>query len=105
MAWPYPAQRHLTQAFRIAHAAGDKALCGRILAGISHQANFLGHYQTAVDLATAAHHGAKGFTTPTTMALFLAMKARAHASLGQEAEATATLLCRRAPTYPGRTDE
>jgi hypothetical protein len=86
------AQRYLTQAFRLARAAGDKALCGRILAGMSHQANFLGHYQLAVDLATAAHHGAHGHTTPTTMALFLAMKARAHASLGQEAEATAALL-------------
>lgn len=86
------AQRYLTQAFRIAKAAGDKALCGRILAGMSHQANFLGHYQLAVDLATAAHQGAKGCTTPTTVALFLAMKARAHASLGQEAEATAALL-------------
>ena len=86
------AQRYLTQAFRLAVAAGDKALCGRILAGMSHQANFLGHYQLAVDLATAAHHGARGHTTPTTVALFLAMKARAHASLGQEAEATAALL-------------
>lgn len=86
------AQRYLTQAFRLAKAAGDKALCGRILAGMSHQANFLGHYQRAVDLATAAHQGAKGYTTPTSVALFLAMKARAHASLGQEAEATAALL-------------
>lgn len=86
------AQRYLTQAFRLARAAGDKALCGRILAGMSHQANFLGHYQLAVDLATAAHHGAQGYTTPTTVALFLAMKARAHASLGQEADATAALL-------------
>ncbi len=86
------AQRYLTQAFRFARAAGDKALCGRILAGMSHQANFLGHYQLAVDLATAAHQGAKGYTTPTSVALFLAMKARAHASLGQEAEATTALL-------------
>jgi hypothetical protein len=86
------AQRYLTQAFRIAKAANDKALCGRILAGMSHQANFLGHYQLAVDLAAAAHRGALGYTTPTMVALFLAMKARAHASLGQEAETTAALL-------------
>ncbi len=86
------AQRYLTQAFRLAKAAGDKALCARILAGMSHQANFLGHYQLAVDLATAAHQGAMGYLTPTSAALCLAMKARAHASLGQEAEATAALL-------------
>ncbi len=75
------AQRYLTQAFRLAKAVGDKALCGRILAGMSHQANFLGHHQLAVDLATAAHQGARGYTTPTLVALFLVMKARAHASL------------------------
>ncbi|MGH3754893.1 MAG: hypothetical protein ACRDRP_19785 [Pseudonocardiaceae bacterium] len=86
------AQRYLTQAFRLARAAGDKALCARILAGMSHQANFLGHYQLAVDLATAAHQGAMGYITPTAAALCFAMKARAHASLGQEAEATAALL-------------
>jgi hypothetical protein len=56
---------------------------------MSHQANFLGHYQLAVDLATAAHQGDKGYTTPTLVALLLVMKARAHASLGQEAAATA----------------
>ena len=39
------AQRYLFQAFRLAKAAGDKPLCGRILAGMSHQANFLGHYE------------------------------------------------------------
>jgi tetratricopeptide (TPR) repeat protein len=86
------AQRYLTQAFRLAKAAGDKPLCGRILAGMSHQANFLGHYQRAVDLARAAYKGANGYATPTTMALFYAMEARAQASLGREEEATAALL-------------
>ncbi|HKS48770.1 MAG TPA: hypothetical protein VJT49_27410 [Amycolatopsis sp.] len=86
------AQRYLTQAFRLAKAAGDKPLCGRILAGMSHQANFLGHYQRAVDLARAASKGANGYATPTTMALFSAMEARALASLGREEEATAALL-------------
>ncbi|TVT48874.1 hypothetical protein FNH05_17375 [Amycolatopsis rhizosphaerae] len=86
------AQRYLTQAFRLAKAAGDKPLCGRILAGMSHQANFLGHYQRAVDLARAAYKGANGHATPTTMALFHAMEARALASLGREADATAALL-------------
>lgn len=85
------AQRYLTYAFRFALAAGDKPLCGRILAGMSHQANFLGYYQRAVDLARAAHSGAKGHATPTTMALFSAMEARALSSLGDEAGTTAAL--------------
>lgn len=86
------AQRYLTQAFRLAKAARDKALCGRILAGMSHQANFLGHHQRAVDLARAAYKGANGYATPTTMALFHAMEARAFAAMGKEADTTAALL-------------
>lgn len=80
------AQRYLYQAFRLARAAGDKALCARVLAGMSHQANFLGHFDRAVHLARAAAHGAKGHATPTVMALVHAMAARALASLGNEAE-------------------
>ncbi|GAB3914660.1 hypothetical protein GCM10029964_126520 [Kibdelosporangium lantanae] len=80
------------QAFRLAKAAGDKALCGRILAGMSHQANFLGHYQRAADLARAAYKGANGYATPTAMALFHAMEARALASMGKDADTSAALL-------------
>jgi hypothetical protein len=86
------AQRYLTQAFRLAKAVGDKALCGRILAGMSHQANFLGYHQRAADLARAAYKGANGYATPTAMALFHAMEARALASMGREADTTAALL-------------
>jgi hypothetical protein len=86
------AQRYLFQAFRLAKAAGDKPLCGRILAGMSHQANFLGQHERAADLARAAYQGARGHATPTTMALFHAMEARALANLGQEAETTAALM-------------
>ncbi|WP_414936505.1 hypothetical protein [Amycolatopsis sp. cmx-11-51] len=86
------AQRYLTQAFRLAKASGDKPLCGRILAGMSHQANFLGHFQRAVDLARAAYKGANGYATSTTMALFHAMEARALASMGRKEATTAALL-------------
>ena len=86
------AQCYLTQAFRFAKAAGGKALCGRILAGMSHQANFLGHYQRAADLAQAAHQRASGYATSTAMALFHAMEARVLSSLGNEAGATGALI-------------
>lgn len=86
------AQCYMTQAFRFAKAAGDKALCGRVLAGMSHQANFLGHYQRAADLAQAAYQRAGGYATPTAMALFHAMEARALASLGNEAGVTGALI-------------
>lgn len=86
------AQMFFALALRFAKAAGDRALGGRILAGMSHQANFLGEFQKAVDLARAAHRGARGLATPTAMALFHAMEARGLASLGQEAECTKALL-------------
>lgn len=78
------AQRYFTHALRLAHAAGDRALGGRILAGMSHQANFLGFYEHAVNLARSAAHGARGQATPTAMALFSSMEARALASEGDK---------------------
>jgi len=86
------AQRYLHQAFRLAKAAGDRPLAGRILAGMSHQANFLGYYEQAVHLARGAAQGARGQATPTAMALFHSMEARALSSQGNEQEATAAML-------------
>ncbi|MEU9686168.1 hypothetical protein [Amycolatopsis japonica] len=85
------AQRYLYLGFRLAKAAQDKPLCGRILAGMSHQANFLGYFDRAVYLARAAAHGANGHATATTMALFHAMEARALASQGKATETAAAL--------------
>jgi tetratricopeptide (TPR) repeat protein/transcriptional regulator with XRE-family HTH domain len=75
------AQAYFAQALRLARAAGDRLLGGRILAGMSHQANFLGHYQRAVELARAAREGFRGQGTAAAMALAWSMEARAQASL------------------------
>jgi tetratricopeptide (TPR) repeat protein len=80
------AQSYFTQALRIARAAGNRILGGRIFAGMSHQANYLGHFQRAVELARAAHEGFRGQGTPTAMAVAWAMEARAQASLHRERE-------------------
>jgi tetratricopeptide (TPR) repeat protein len=80
------AQDYFAQALRLAKAAGNRCLGGRIFAGMSHQANFLGHYQRAVELARAAREGFRGQGTPTAMALSWAMEARAQASLRREPE-------------------
>lgn len=85
------AQRLLTVALNLAQEAGDRALGGRIIAGMSHQANFLAQPRRAVELARAAREGARGQATPTTLALFHAMEARALASSGEEAACTAAL--------------
>jgi len=80
------AQAYFAQALRLAKAAGNRLLGGRILAGMSHQANFLGYYQRAVELARAAREGFRGQGTPTAMALSWAMEARAQASLRRQRE-------------------
>jgi len=85
------AQRLLTVALNLTQAAGDRALGGRILAGMSHQANFLGQPRRAVELARAARAGSQGQATPTAVALFYAMEARALASSGDERGCTAAL--------------
>lgn len=85
------AQGYLTQALRLAAASGDRALGGRVLAGMSHQANFLGYHDQAVNLARSARRGAATQATPTAFALFAAMEARALAAKGDEAGCLAAL--------------
>jgi hypothetical protein len=80
------AQAYFAQALRLARAAGNRLLGGRVFAGMSHQANFLGYYPRAVELARAAREGFRGQGTPTATALAWAMEARAQASLGRDRE-------------------
>ncbi|HUK71996.1 MAG TPA: hypothetical protein VLW50_25050 [Streptosporangiaceae bacterium] len=79
------AQRYLIQALRLAQEAGDRMMGGRLLSNMSHQATYLGNFDQAVQLARAAQEGAKGRASATTMALFLAMEARAYAGNGDDA--------------------
>jgi len=58
---------------------------------MSHQANYLSQPRRAVELARAAREGARGQATPTAMALFHAMEARALASSGDEIGCTTAL--------------
>jgi tetratricopeptide (TPR) repeat protein len=75
------AQRYFTQGLRLATEAGDPVLGGRLLSSLSHQANYLGRYDEALQFARAAQSsGARASGTVTAM--FLAMEARALASSG-----------------------
>jgi tetratricopeptide (TPR) repeat protein len=76
------AQRYFTQGLRLASEAEDPVLGGRLLSNLSHQANYLGRYNEALQFARAAQTGAAGRATPTVNAMFLAMEARALASSG-----------------------
>lgn len=96
------AQRYLAQALRLAEAAGDRMLGGRILAGMSHQATFLGYYDYAADLARTAKKGSRASATPTAMSLFSAMEARALAAKGDQAGCLSALT--RAEKWLGRRE-
>lgn len=73
------AQRYLTHALDLARTAADAGLGAEILAAMSHQATYLGHAATGVDLARAARQTAQraGLTALTAEALV--MEAHAHA--------------------------
>lgn len=76
------AQRYFLQALRFAQDGGDRRLAGSILSAMSHQATFLGRHTEAATLARAARMGISGVATPTLMAQFHAMEARALARTG-----------------------
>lgn len=76
------AQRYFLQALRLAQDGDERRLAGSILSAMSHQATFLGHYTEGATLARAARMGISGVATPTLMAQFHAMEARALARTG-----------------------
>lgn len=101
------AQRYFLQALRFAQDGKDRRLAGSILSAMSHQATFLGHYTPAATLARAARMGISGVATPTLMAQFHAMEARALARTGDRraceqalAEATKALESRNSGDEP-----
>nr|WP_313896059.1 sporulation protein [Streptomyces sp. YIM 98790] len=71
------ANRYLLATLRLTQVVDDRMMGSRILANMSHQANYLGQAPRAVRLARAAVEGGKGRATPRAMALFSAHEARA----------------------------
>ncbi|GAA0920704.1 hypothetical protein [Nonomuraea longicatena] len=76
------AQRYLIQALRLARGAADHALGGEILAGMSHQAIYMGQYAHAIDLARAAQLSAERSGVRTLLASCHVLEAHAHAGRG-----------------------
>src|ERR1019366_9490337 len=75
-------QRYFVQALRLAEAATDRRLASSVLSAMGHQAAFLGPAGEAVHLTPASQPGVAAVTTPTLMAQFQSMEARALARLG-----------------------
>lgn len=87
------AQRYFVHALRLAREADDRLLGARLLSNLSHQANYLGAFSHAVQLARAAQAATtnRGPSSATTLAMLTAMEARALASLGDAAGSAAAL--------------
>jgi hypothetical protein len=54
------AQRYFLRGLRLANEAGDPVLGGRLLSNLSHQANYLGRFDEALQFARAAQASARG---------------------------------------------
>ncbi|WP_245572412.1 hypothetical protein [Actinokineospora enzanensis] len=76
------AQRYLIQALRLAEASGNSVLGAHVLAGMSDQANLLGHHDEALNLARAGRSGITIADSPACFADLCVLESRAHASLG-----------------------
>jgi hypothetical protein len=81
------AQRYLIQSLRLAQASGDAALGAHVLAGMSDQANLLGHPHEAVALAKAGQHAITTHDSPACLADLYVLEARAQASLRNDRQA------------------
>lgn len=98
------AQRYFVHGLRLAREAGDDLLGGRLLANLSHQANFLGRFTDAVQLARAAQSRLAPGSSRTVAAMLLTMEARALASLG-DARACAAVLARAEAAFERRSPD
>jgi hypothetical protein len=76
------AQRYYIQALALAQAGDDRLLAASVLDAMSHQATYTRPFREAANLARAAMEGTRGIATPTLVAHFHAMEARALARLG-----------------------
>lgn len=77
------ARQQLVHALRLARIAGDRALGGRVLTTMSHQALHLGDRDDALVFARAAS-GAVGTCVPAVQAICAATEARALAAMGDQ---------------------
>ncbi|MFB4286700.1 hypothetical protein ACBI99_03620 [Nonomuraea sp. ATR24] len=85
------AQRYLIQALRLARGADDHALGGEILAGMAHQAIYMGQPAHALDLARAAQLSARRAGVSTLASSGHVLEAHAHAGLGDARACAASL--------------
>ncbi|WP_181781042.1 hypothetical protein [Pseudonocardia pini] len=76
------AQRYFVYALRLAKEAQDPLMGARLLSNLSHQANYIGRFEQAVQLARAGQSIPGHKRSGAVASLLFAMEARALASLG-----------------------
>jgi transcriptional regulator with XRE-family HTH domain len=76
--------RYFVQGLKLAEEAGDHLMGARLLANLSHQANFVGNYSDAVMYARAAQSALRGHSTPSVETMCVMMEARGLASLADQ---------------------
>lgn len=85
------AQRYLIQALGLARSAGDDGLAGEILAGMSHQAIYIGQPRHGLELAGAAVTAAERSGVFSLLAEARVLEAHAFARLGDGTACAASL--------------
>lgn len=75
------AARYFVQGLKLAEEADDHLMGARLLANLSHQANFLEQFDDAVTYARAAQSALRGHSTQTVESMCIMMEARGLASL------------------------
>jgi tetratricopeptide (TPR) repeat protein len=84
-------QRYFIQALRMARAADDETLGAEILSAMSHQASYMGHGSSAVDLARVAARSATTAGVPVLVAEASVLEAQGHAERNDEKACAAAL--------------
>ncbi|MFG2425213.1 sporulation protein [Streptomyces sp. NPDC048448] len=85
------AQRHLTNALRLARLAGDVQSGCHVLTTMALQTLLAGHPGEAADMAEGAYERARPAAAPRVLAFAKLVEARAHARTGQTRDAGAAL--------------
>ena len=93
------AQRYLIQALRLAEASANRALGAHVLAGMSDQANLLGHPHEALMLARSGQRAITVKDSAACLADLQILEARALAALPGQAKAASNAVVRAEKTF------
>ncbi|MFE3195872.1 helix-turn-helix domain-containing protein [Nocardia sp. NPDC059240] len=96
--------RYFVQGLRLAEEGSDQLMGGRLLANLSHQANFMGRFDDAVMYARAAQQALQGRHSPAVETMCVMMEARGLASLSDQ-HATALVIHRAEQIFERRHDD